>query len=200
MGSNEELNDIHPLWLRIIHWANAFAIIVLILSGWRIYNATKFLGFKIPKEIVLGSDLAHALRYHFAAMWILLIASILYLLINLVFGRFPKQFGGISIKGIWQDFRAALSGKLPHDDISKYNMVQKLAYISAIFAIIIVIMSGLVLWKSVQFPILRTILGGYEAARYIHFGAMTFICAFIIIHVVMALSVPKTIKAMIWGR
>ena len=65
--------------------------------------------------------------------------------------------------------QAPLRGRLQHADLRHYNMVQRVAYLSVMILGVMSALSGLVLWKSVQFPPLRTLLGGYEAARYIHF-------------------------------
>ncbi len=192
--------SIHPLWLRLIHWANAIGIILLTISGWRIYNATHFLGFKFPRDIMFTHGLIPALQWHFAAIWILLTTATLYLIINIVTKRLWTKFFPLNPKLLFEDIKATLKGKLSHADLSHYNAVQKLAYLFAMIDIVVLIASGLVLWKSVQFGWLRVLLGGYETARYIHFFAMTAMAAFVIVHVIMALLVPKTIKAMLWGR
>jgi thiosulfate reductase cytochrome b subunit len=199
--------SIHPLWLRIIHWSNAVAVVILIMSGWRIYNATRFLHLYIPgtntrlfpNAWTLGGWLGGAIQWHFAAMWILMADAVLYLVLFLITKR-GKQFLPVTPHGLWDDIRAFVKGKLSHADLRQYNTIQKLAYLFALADMIVLIASGLVLWKSVQFGWLRVLLGGYETARYIHFFAMTGLCAFIVVHVVMALLVPKTIKAMLWGR
>lgn len=199
--------SIHPLWLRIIHWANAVAVIVLIMSGWRIYNATRFMHLYIPgtnmalfpAKWTLGGWLGGAIQWHFAAIWVLFASAILYAGLFIV-SRRGKQFLPITPHGLWSDIKAFLKGHLSHADIRQYNTIQKLAYLFAMADLIVLIASGLVLWKNVQFGWLRVLLGGYEAARYIHFYAMAAIVAFIVVHVVMALLVPKTIKAMLWGR
>jgi len=193
--------SIHPLWLRIMHWINATAVMLLVFSGWRIYNATGFMfGFKFPKDITLGGWLGGAIQWHFAAMWLLFGNAILYLIVNIVGGRFGKQFLPLTIGGLWADFVAFIRGKLSHADLSHYNAIQKTAYLFAMADIIVLILSGLVLWKPVQLAGLAWLLGGYELARRIHFFAMVGIVGFTFVHVVMALLVPKTIKAMIWGR
>lgn len=203
--------SIHPWWLRAIHWCNAVAIVLLIMSGWRIYNATNFLHFTspnchggiargFPHCVTLGGWLGGALQWHFAAMWLLFGTAFFYLVMVIVTKRFGRQFTPVSIPGIFRDLVATFTGKLSHADIRHYNYVQKAAYLFAMLDIIVLICSGLVLFKSVQFPILRTLLGGYEGARLVHFIAMSLMVGFILVHVVMALLVPKTIKAMLWGR
>ena len=98
------------------------------------------------------------------------------------------------------DLGAALKGKLSHEDLRHYNSVQKLAYVFVMLDSILLVLSGLVLWKSVQFPHLRELLGGYEGARRIHFFAMAALVAFFVVHVVMVALVPRTLIAMLRGR
>ncbi|MDI7776200.1 cytochrome b/b6 domain-containing protein [Asticcacaulis sp. EMRT-3] len=192
--------SIHPLWLRLIHWFNAAAIIILIMSGWQIYNATGFMGFRIPKTITLGGWLGGAIQWHFAAIWVLFATALLYAVIGLLTRRIPRKFFPVTPRAFVHDLLEAARGKLAHEDLSIYNTVQRVAYLAAMLDVVVLIISGLVLWKSVQFPYLRVLVGGYEGARRVHFFAMSFMVAFIFVHVVMALLVPKTIKAMLWGR
>ena len=69
---------IHPWWLRLTHWLNAIAVVIMLMSGWRIYNAAPFYDFVIPKAITLGGWLGGALQWHFAAMWLLAANGLLY--------------------------------------------------------------------------------------------------------------------------
>lgn len=191
---------IHPVWLRITHWLNALAVVVLMMSGWRIYNATAFLGFSIPNQITLGGWLGGALQWHFAAMWVLAINGLLYLAMNMASARIRRKFLPLSMKGLAADFLAALRGQLTHADPSRYNMVQRLAYLFVMLDSVLIMASGLVLWKSVQFPVLRELLGGYEGARLVHFAAMAGLAAFVAIHLVMVALVPRTLVSMVRGR
>jgi thiosulfate reductase cytochrome b subunit len=183
-----------------MHWINAAAVIIMIMSGLRIYNATQFLGFKIPDWMTLGGWLGGALQWHFAFMWLLGINAVLYLAFNIFTRRLWTKFFPLSLKSIFVDLWAALRGRLSHQDIRHYNAVQKVAYLFVMLDIALLICSGLVLWKSVQFPILRTLLGGYEAARYIHFFAMGALVAFIVVHLIMVLVAPRTLLAMLRGK
>ena len=99
-----------------------------------------------------------------------------------------------------RDAKAALTGKLTHDDLSVYNAVQKLLYLGVIVAGVVIVLSGLAIWKPVQLQELTALFGGYDAARYVHFFAMATIVGFVIVHVIMALLVPKSLRAMITGR
>lgn len=190
----------HPRWLRLTHWLNALAVLVMVTSGWRIYNASPLYDFSFPKSITLGGWLGGALQWHFAAMWFLAANGLLYLIINLFSGRLKRRFFPVSPSGVLHDLWAALRGRLGHADLSHYNQMQRLAYLFVMLDITLSVVSGLVLWKSVQFPLLRELLGGYEGARQVHFIAMSLLVAFVAVHLVMVALVPKTLLAMIVGR
>lgn len=192
--------SIHPLWLRATHWINAVAMVLMILSGWRIYNASPLFPFSFPNEYTLGGWLGGALQWHFAAMWLFAANGIIYLILNIISGRFRQRFLPINLPQLWQDAISALRGHLSHHDLGQYNMVQKFAYLLVVIDGVVLAVSGLVLWKSVQFPFLREILGGYDTARFIHFFAMAFLCAFVVIHLIMVALVPKTLLLMTRGR
>jgi thiosulfate reductase cytochrome b subunit len=197
---NPEQKIIHPLWLRLNHWINLLAVVILMLSGWRIYNASPIFDFSFPKQITLGGWLGGALLWHFAAMWLLFFNGLMYLLFNIVSGRFQSRFFPIRPRDLFNDLIAALRGKLAHDTLSDYNTVQKLAYLFVIVDVILLVMSGLVVWKPVQFPLLRELMGDYDNARIVHFFAMLALLAFAAIHIVMVALVPKTLITMIRGR
>jgi thiosulfate reductase cytochrome b subunit len=192
---------VHPLWLRITHWLNALAVIVMVLSGWRIYDASPvFKGFMIPLHLTLGGWLAGALQWHFAAMWLLMANGLIYLGLNLVTGRAFTQFFPLTPRAVMADLFAALTARLHHDDLRRYNAVQKLAYLVVIVDLIVLVLSGLAIWKSVQFPTLRWLMGGYDTARIVHFCAMAIVVAFFVVHVVMVAIVPRSLLAMLRGR
>jgi thiosulfate reductase cytochrome b subunit len=191
---------IHPAWLRAAHWLNALAVVVMTMSGWRIYNASPLFEFKFAKAITLGGWLGGALQWHFAAMWLLAANGLVYLLCNAGTGRIVRKFFPLSPRAVVADLAAAFRGWLSHADLRQYNAVQRAAYLFAIADAVLLVLSGLVLWKSVQFPLLRELLGGYEAARRVHFFAMAAMVAFVMVHLAMAALVPRTVLAMIRGR
>jgi thiosulfate reductase cytochrome b subunit len=190
----------HPVWVRVTHWINVVAMIVMIGSGWEIYNASPLFPFVFPRGITLGGWLAGALLWHFAAMWLLAVNGLVYLVLGVLTGRFRRKLVPIHPADVLSDARAALTGKLNHDDLSVYNAVQKLLYLGVILAGIVIVLSGLAIWKPVQLQELTALFGGYDAARYVHFFAMATIVGFLIVHVIMALVVPKSLRAMITGR
>lgn len=191
---------VQPVWLRATHWINALAVFVMVTSGLKIYNATAFLKFTFPGGVTLGGWLGGALQWHFAAMWLLIINGMIYLIFNSVTNRLTTKFFPLSFKSFFSDINATLKGRLTHADPWKYNTVQRFAYLLVMLDSMLLVLSGLVLWKSVQFPLLRALLGGYEGARLVHFAAMSAIVLFVMVHLVMVLLVPKTLLAMIRGR
>jgi thiosulfate reductase cytochrome b subunit len=191
---------IQPGWVRIMHWLNAVAIGLMITSGWQIYNASPLFGFSFSHSITLGGWLGGALLWHFAAMWLLMVNGLFYLIFGLATGRFRKKLLPLTPSGVIADTRAALTFKLSHDDLSKYNSVQKLLYSGIIVVGIVIVLSGLSIWKPVQLQYLTALFGGYDYARYVHFICMALICAFLVVHVALALLVPKSLRAMIIGR
>jgi thiosulfate reductase cytochrome b subunit len=191
---------VHPAWLRVTHWINAVAVLMMIGSGWEIYNASPLFPFDFPKSITLGGWLAGALLWHFAAMWLFVINGLVYVTLGISTGRFRRKLLPIRPGAVIADARAALQGRLSHDDLSVYNAVQKLLYLGVILAGVVVVLSGLSIWKPVQLQELTALFGGYDFARYVHFAAMAAIVGFLLIHVIMAFVVPKSLRAMIIGR
>src|ERR1700723_945131 len=192
---------IQPAWVRVMHWINAVAIILMIMSGLQVYNASPlFKSLTFSHSITLGGWLGGALLWHFAAMWLLMVNGLVYLTLGFATRRFAKKLLPISPTGVIADTTAALTGKLSHDDLSRYNQVQKLLYTGTIIVGVLIVLSGLSIWKPVQLQWLTAVFGGYDVARYVHFICMSAIVAFLVIHFALALLVPRSLRAMIIGR
>ena len=192
---------IQPAWVRVTHWINALAVVLMVMSGWQVYEASPIFRFiRFPSAITLGGWLGGALMWHFAIMWLLIANFLVYLGLNLASGRLRRKLLPLSVRSLVTDLVAALRGTLGHEDLSHYNAVQKFAYLVVIVDILLLILSGLVIWKSVQFPLLRTLMGGYDNARVVHFVAMSVLVAFFVVHVVMVALVPRSLLLMIRGR
>src|SRR5512138_206924 len=199
-ATSSKAKAIQPAWVRALHWTNAFAMVLMIMSGWQIYNASPLFSFTFSKSITLVGWLGGALLWHFAAMWLLMVNGLIYLALGFATGRFRRKLLPIKPGGVIADTKAALTGKLSHDDLTKYNYVQKLLYAGIIVVGVLIVLSGLSIWKPVQLYYLVTLFGDYPTARYIHFFCMAAICAFLVVHVALALLVPKSLRAMIIGR
>lgn len=191
---------IQPVWVRIMHWINAAAMIAMIASGWQIYNASPLFDFQFSRNLTLGGWLGGGLLWHFAAMWVLVINGVLYVVLGFATGRFRRKLWPISPRGVLSDLAKAATFRLSHADLSVYNYVQRLLYAGILLVGVLIVLSGLSMWKPVQFHVLSAAFGGYDTARYVHFAAMAAICAFLIVHILLALLVPKSLRAMIIGR
>ena len=189
---------VHPLVVRITHWVNVIAMVIMVLSGWRIYNASPIFAFKFPSEWTLGGWLGGALQWHFAAMWMLALNGIVYLAYGIFAGHFRANFLPLTPRAVIVEFGNALRGKISHE-LGVYNPVQRAAYVGVICVIVAVVLSGLVVWKPVQFQGLGALMGGFEAARILHFFAMSAIVLFVLIHVMMVVLVPRTFLPMLTG-
>jgi len=192
---------IHPVWVRVFHWINAAAVILMCMSGLQVYEASPiFTAIRFPAAVTLGGWLGGALLWHFAIMWILAANLAVYLALSLGTERLRRTLFPLTIRALIADLVAALRGKLGHGKLGQYNAVQKLAYLVVIADIVLLILSGLTIWKPVQFPVLRTLMGGFDNARIVHFAAMSVLVGFFAIHVVMVALVPRSLLTMIRGR
>lgn len=190
---------IHPLVVRVTHWINAVAVFCMLFSGWAIYNASPFFPFAFPKWATLGGWLGGALAWHFAAMWLFALNGLVYLLYGLFARHFARSFLPLTPAAVWRDALAALRLRLSHR-IGEYNAVQRLAYLVAFALGLLLLASGLALWKPVQLQGLANLFGGYEWARRVHFLAMSGLVGFILLHLALVILVPRTLVAMITGR
>jgi thiosulfate reductase cytochrome b subunit len=194
-----EKRTIHPLFVRVTHWINAFAMLMMVTSGWKIYNASPIYDFMFAKWLTLGGWLGGALAWHFAAMWLLMANGLVYILYGIVSGHFRRDFFPLSPTAIVRDAWAAATFKLQHK-IGSYNAVQKLLYAAVVLMGIGAVVTGLAIWKPVQLQIITNLLGGYDTARVLHFWMMTGIVAFVAVHLALVLLVPSTLLPMITGR
>jgi thiosulfate reductase cytochrome b subunit len=191
---------VHPLPVRITHWVNALAILIMVMSGWRIYNASPLFDWVFPEDVTLGGWLGGALQWHFAAMWLLALNGLLYVAYGVVSGHLRRRMLPIAPRALVGDVLSALRGKLSHADLSVYNAAQKAAYLGAILLIAGLILSGLAIWKPVQLHWLAALMGDFEGARLLHFFCMAGIVLFVLVHLAMVILVPKTFLTMITGK
>jgi thiosulfate reductase cytochrome b subunit len=202
---------VHPLTVRITHWLNALAMVIMIMSGWRIYNSDPIFPFSFPIALTLGGSedgsvdihnedgLAGALQWHFAGMWLLTINGIIYFAYGIFSGHFRRTLFPVGPTAVLRDTIAALQFRLPHR-LGAYNAVQKTLYLGVLAVGVIMVLSGLAIWKPGQFQELTWLFGGFDVARVIHFLGMAAIVSFLVVHVALVIIVPKTLPTMITGR
>jgi thiosulfate reductase cytochrome b subunit len=202
---------VHSLVVRVTHWVNALAMIIMIGSGWRIWNSDPIFDYYFPVWATIGGDpersqdlhnelgLASALQWHFAGMWLLVINGLVYFAYGLLSGHFRHAFFPVSPRAFFRDFFAALRFRLPHHP-GVYNAVQKALYLGVLAAGIVMVLSGLAIWKPGQFQELAWLFGGFDTARLVHFLGMVAIVLFLLVHISLVIIVPRTLPTMISGR
>jgi thiosulfate reductase cytochrome b subunit len=191
---------LHPLPLRIMHWINAVAIFIMIGSGWKIYNDDVIFGIlHFPDWIVIGKWAQYGLQWHFFGMWIFVLNGLAYLTYGIATSRFRRKLLPISVRELFVTIGQALSFRMRHDDLTHYNAVQKVLYLGAMLVGVLIVISGLALWKPIQFSALADLFGSFQAIRLVHFLCMSAIVAFILVHVSLALLVPQSLVAMLTG-
>ena len=195
----QQRRSIHPLPVRLAHWLNAVAMVCMLMSGWAIYNASPIFPFSFPAWATLGGWLGGSIAWHFAAMWLLAANGIFYVLYGLASGHFRRRLLPIRAHELLRDTRQALALRLPHR-LGVYNAVQRLLYVAVLLLGVLIVASGLSIWKPVQFFWLTDFFGGYDFARKIHFVAMAGIAGFVVIHLLLVLLVPRTLLPMMTGR
>jgi len=191
---------LHPLPVRTMHWINALAMIIMIMSGWKIYDDDViFSWLRFPDAITLGKWAQNGLQWHFFGMWIVALNGLAYLLYGTITGRFRSKLFPISPRELVATMRDAFTFRLNHDDLTHYNAVQKVLYVGIIVVGIVVVLSGLALWKPVQFSELATLFYDFQTTRLVHFLCMTAIVLFLVVHVTLTLIVPRSLVAMLTG-
>jgi thiosulfate reductase cytochrome b subunit len=196
----ERQQRLHPLPLRIMHWINAVAIFIMIGSGWKIYNDDVILGWlHFPDAVVIGKWAQYGLQWHFFGMWIIVLNGLTYLSYGIITGRFRRKLFPLWPRDVINTIGDALRFRLRHDDLTHYNAVQKLLYLGIMAVGILIVISGLALWKPVQFSELAALFGSFQTIRLVHFLCMTAIVAFLLVHISLALLVPQSLVAMISG-
>lgn len=202
---------LHPVTVRVLHWTNAIGMLIMIGSGWKIYNDEPVFGWlEFPARFTLGGDpdvayrlhgnagYSGALLWHFAGMWLVMGAGAAYLVYGSLTGRF-RRLVPITLGGVLRQVGDALRFKLSHDDITVYNQVQRLLYVGVIVIVIVQVLSGLAIWKPMQFAWLISLFGDFQGGRLVHFLGMSAIVGFLIIHVTLSLLVPRSLLAMLTG-
>ena len=198
--SSKRSKKLHPLPVRVMHWLNALAMILMILSGWKIYNDEVIFGWlHFPDAVTIGRWAQHGLQWHFFGMWVLVLNGFAYVCYGFATGRFKRMLLPVRWNELVATIKDALHLRLAHEDPTRYNTVQKLLYIGVICTLFLTVLSGLAIWKPVQFSELLSLFGSFQNARLVHFLCMSAIVLFVVVHVALALLVPHTLVAMITG-
>lgn len=189
---------VHSWPVRLTHWINLFAMVCMFMSGWEIYNASPLFGFRFPPQVTLGGWLGGAIGWHLAVMWLLACNALCYVLWSLFSGHLRRDLLPLGLGALRRDIWQAVTLRLKHQH-GHYNAIQKLMYLGVLLLGLLLVLSGLAIWKPVQLQGLVSLFGGFDIARYVHFFAMAGIGLFVVIHLLMVIIVPRTLWAMIMG-
>ena len=205
----------HHWVVRVTHWVSAFAIVLMVGSGLRIFNAYPafarkgetfccypFEGQAVPAWLTFGGWLAGARNWHFAMMWLLVVTGLVYLAFIYLHGEWrdlvPRRGDP---RDAWEMVRFYLFARRDHPPQGKHNALQKLAYFAMPVVGAVLVLSGLAIWKPVSLAWLTALFGGFVWARYWHFLATMALVLLSVIHVFMVFTVdPYSIRAMITGK
>jgi Ni/Fe-hydrogenase b-type cytochrome subunit len=200
--------------VRVTHWVSALAITVMVASGLRIFDAYPafarkgetfccypWAGREIPEAVTFGGWLAGARNWHFAVMWVLVVAGLVYLGFLAAHGEWrdvvPRRGDA---RGAWEMAKFYLFVRRDHPRQGKHNALQKAVYFALPVVAALQVLSGLAIWKPVSLGGLTRLFGGYVWARYWHFVGMAVLVLLVLGHVVMVLTVdPYSIRSMITG-
>lgn len=201
----------HSRVARLAHWMMAAAILIMIGSGWRIYDNVPILPFQFPYWITLGGSralatvtsndwgTANAIAWHFAGMWLLLAGFCLLVGNGLLRGHFRRHWLPLGPRAFLHDVIAALTFRLEHQ-LGEYNAVQRALYWGVLGCIAMMFVTGLALYKPVQLGWLTWLFGGFPATRVVHFIFMALIVGFLVVHLSLVALFPATLRAMVLGR
>jgi thiosulfate reductase cytochrome b subunit len=203
-----------PWPVRVTHWVNVPALLIMALSGLQILIAYPYMGpqgemwswyplqgWRPPEWLRLGGWLAGARAWHFAFAWIFVVNAIVWVVWLFASGEWRRRL-------FWppRDTRPALQQAAYYMRLRKeppeanlYNGLQRMAYTSALVLGVVEVLSGLVMWKPVQFELLGLLFGGYDGARLVHFVGLVALAGFLIGHLVMVSLHPRSLGEMITG-
>ncbi|MBC8750929.1 thiosulfate reductase cytochrome b subunit [Paraburkholderia sp. WC7.3g] len=199
MPQSQAFLIVHPVVVRVTHWINAFAMVCMVMSGWAIYNASPIFPFRFPAWATVGGWLGGSIAWHFAAMWLLCANGLLYLAYGAASGHLRRKLLPVHPRDVARDAALALRFRLPHRP-GAYNAVQRALYLLVLLLGVLLVASGLSIWKPVQFCWLTALFGGFDLARRVHFVAMAGVVGFVVVHLLLVLLVPGTLPPMFTGR
>ncbi|HEY0600750.1 cytochrome b/b6 domain-containing protein [Brevundimonas sp.] len=213
----------HPATVRVTHWINVAAVVVLLMSGLNILAAHPHLywGLRstfaepwlstptVPDWLLIpqGRNLAEARNWHFLFAWVFVINGLIYLAYGLLSGRFGRRLWptGRELRGFWPAVKEHARFHFPADDHARtYNVIQKLTYVAMVLVVLpLMLVTGLSMSPGFNAVggVLLEIMGGRQSARTLHFISAGLIVGFIVIHVGLVIwtGFRNNMRAMITG-
>jgi thiosulfate reductase cytochrome b subunit len=205
---------LQPLAIRLTHWINVPLLFIMAGSGLQIFAAYPSLGPQgaqyawypcqgsaPPSWLRLGGWLGGARHWHFAIAWFLILNAVVYLSYIFWSGEWRRRMflprrdlvNAALMFGYYSRIR-----KTP-PPVDFYNGLQRLAYTSAILFGIVMVLSGLAIYKPVQLHFLAALFGGYDGARVVHLGGLCLLALFVATHLVLVSLHPRELLNMLTG-
>lgn len=199
-----KLEKKHPLAIRWFHWINFPLLALMVWSGILIYWAYPAyiqLDQGTWRALKVNNRLAEGMALHFFFMWLFAGNGVLYVLYTLFSGEWrelvPRRD---SLREAWQVLLHDLRIRKEPLPPRKFNGAQRIAYTAVIVMGLGSLITGLAIYKPVQFAWLTALLGGYAGARLLHFWLTVGYCAFFLVHVAQVVRAGwNNFRAMVIG-
>jgi len=203
-----------PLPIRICHWCNVVFITVMAGSGLQILTAYPALGprgdqyswypfqnLPPPSWLRIGGWLEGGRHWHFAIAWFLVANGLIYLCYFFASGEWRRRLfrpQRDAVNAVRQFAYYVRIRKSPPPE-GFYNGLQRLSYSGILLLGVVMVLSGLAIYKPVQFHFLTLLFGGYDGARVVHLAGLCLLGIFVVIHLMLVLSHPQALLAMVTG-
>lgn len=200
--------------IRLTHWVNVVAVTIMTGSGLRIFDAhpafarpgerfplNPWEGKPVPSALTFGGWLAGARHWHFAAMWLLVANGLLYVGFLALHGEWrdvtPRRG---DVGAAWDMVKFYLFIRKEHPRQGKHNALQKFTYFTMPILGVVLVLSGLAIWKPVTLGFITVLFVNYKWARVVHFVAMALLVLLSLVHIFMVFAVdPYSLRSMITG-
>jgi len=216
----------HSALVRITHWVNAISFICLLASGIAIllahprlyWGETGAVGgpslIDLPLPFVLDISVVNLRgpgRYlHFLSAWVCVLTGLFYIVSGVITRHFWREFLPLKSQLAWKSLAHTISNHLhfrrpPEEEALSYNVLQRLAYFTVVFILFpLMIWTGLAMSPALSsvLPWLRTVFGGQQSARTIHFFLAVSLVLFLLVHIAMVIRAGfrARMRAMITGQ
>jgi len=203
-----------PLAIRIAHWCNALFLVLMAGSGLQIFSAYPSLGPQgdeyawypfqdtpPPRWLTIGGWLGGGRHWHFAIAWFFVLNGLFYLGYFFLSGEWRRRLfmPGRDVVNAFRQFGYYLRLRKIPPPPDFYNGLQRLAYTSVILFGVVMVLSGLAIYKPVQLHFLTLLFGGYDGARVVHLAGLCLFALFVVTHLILVASHPREIVKMVTG-
>lgn len=188
----------HPLAIRWFHWINFPLLALMIWSGVLIYwaypvyriGAGDFTLAKMTlarttwQKLHVNNRLAEGMALHFFFMWLFAINGVLYVAWTAISGEWRHLLPTRrTLREAWHVVLHDLGIRRDPPPPKKFNGAQQIAYTAVVLMGLGSLLTGLSIYKPVQFSWLTALFGGYGGARFCHFWLTVGYVVFFAVHI-----------------